>query len=86
MDLCQYKDIFGKVGEGAHKYRIPILDIALVDTAMTLGFGIFLAWLFKWSYWITIVLVFIAGILAHKMFCVKTRMNRALLQVNHIFY
>jgi len=78
MDLCKYKDMFGKVGEGAHKYRIPILDIALVDTVMTLVLGIFLAWFFRWSYWITIVLVFVAGILAHKMFCVKTRIDRFL--------
>jgi hypothetical protein len=29
MELCKYKDMFGKPGEGAHSYRI--LNIAIVD-------------------------------------------------------
>ena len=31
--LCQYKNIFGLVGEGAHSFRI--FDIAIVDVIMT---------------------------------------------------
>ena len=31
--LCQYKDIFGKVGEGVHSYRV--LDFAIVDVIAT---------------------------------------------------
>ena len=29
MSLCQYKDIFGKPGEGAHSYRVA--NVAVVD-------------------------------------------------------
>ena len=34
MSLCKYKDIFGKVGEGAHSVRF--FNFAVVDTLLTL--------------------------------------------------
>ena len=33
MSLCKYKDIFGKVGEGAHSVRF--FNFAVVDTFLT---------------------------------------------------
>ena len=39
--LCKYKDIFGKVGEGLHSYRL--FNIAIVDVIST----IFVAYLLK---------------------------------------
>ena len=32
--LCQYKNIFGKVNEGIHSYRI--FNIAIVDVLLTI--------------------------------------------------
>ena len=32
--FCEYKDIFGKVGEGVHSYRI--FNIAVVDVVSTI--------------------------------------------------
>ena len=32
--LCQYKDIFGKVGEGIHSYRF--FNIAIADVLLTI--------------------------------------------------
>jgi hypothetical protein len=34
MDLCKYKNFFGKPGEGAHSYRI--FNIAIVDLGLTI--------------------------------------------------
>ena len=35
MNLCKYKNIFGEPGKGVHKKRIPILNIAFIDTLLT---------------------------------------------------
>ena len=37
MNLCKYKNIFGKSKEGVHSYRI--LNIAIVDTVLTIIIG-----------------------------------------------
>ena len=60
MAKCPYSDIFGAPGTGVHRWRIPILDIALVDTLMTilLAFGNFKTFNFK-SFWIVMLWTFI---------------------------
>ena len=40
MNLCKYKDIFGKVGEGPHSIRL--FYIAIVDVIGTLVLAYFL--------------------------------------------
>jgi len=35
MDLCKYKDIFGKPNTGAHKYRF--LGVAIIDVILTIN-------------------------------------------------
>lgn len=71
---CEYKDILGVPRQGVHKYRIPILDIALVDTVLTfIGAWFIHKWLFPTtSYWIVLILFFILGELLHMLFCVRT--------------
>jgi accessory gene regulator protein AgrB len=34
MDLCKYKNMFGKPGEGAHSFRI--FNIAIIDVLLTI--------------------------------------------------
>ena len=45
MSLCKYKDIFGKPNEGPHSYRF--LNIAIVDTVLTIILGYFISKFFK---------------------------------------
>ena len=45
VDLCKYKDIFGKPNTGAHKYRF--FNIAIVDVAVTIIAGFLFSWFFK---------------------------------------
>ena len=77
--FCQFKDIFGYPRIGAHEKRIPIVDIALVDTVLT----VIAAWIiYKYynytSYWQVLGVLIIIGILVHRIFCVKTRLNMLL--------
>ena len=77
--LCQYKDIFGKVGEGAHSYRI--FDIAVVDTTLTI-LAAYIIHLFVPQYnFITILaILFIIGIVLHRLFCVRTTVDKLLFE------
>ena len=75
--LCKYKDIFGKVGEGVHSYRV--FNIAIVDVLLTI-LGAFIIHLFLPKYkFITILLsLFISGIILHRIFCVRTTIDKLL--------
>ena len=71
---CPYSAIFGAPRTGAHKWRIPVLDLALVDTLLTvlLAFVIFKTFNFK-SFWIVMLWTFVVGEVFHWLFCVQTR-------------
>jgi hypothetical protein len=76
MDLCKYKDILGKPNEGIRKYRI--FDIAIFDTLVVIIFSYFIAKFLNWSFLFTAVLIFIIGIIAHRLFCVRTGLDKKL--------
>lgn len=73
MSLCKYKDIFGKPGKGAHAYRI--FNIAIVDVIFTLLGAYAVIKYFNTSPGWTIFGAFLLGVIAHKIFCVKTTLN-----------
>ena len=74
MNLCQYKNIFGKPNTGIHTYRI--LNIAIVDFGLT----VLIAYLISKYYFIDFIYVFIIimliGLLMHKIFCVDTTLTK----------
>jgi hypothetical protein len=74
IDLCRYKDIFGRPREGAHSYRI--FDIAVVDVAATVLLALVIARLFGLSFWKSLVALFIIGIVSHRVFCVRTTVDK----------
>jgi len=75
--LCPYKDILGKVGEGAHSYRVA--NIAIVDVIMTI-IGAFVLHYFYPNYSVLsiAVVLFLLGIILHRLFCVRTTIDRLL--------
>ena len=75
-NLCQYKDIFGKPKEGVHSYRI--FDIAIVDVIFTILGGIIIAYSFNFDYTNTIIILFVLGIVMHRIFCVETTVDKFL--------
>lgn len=76
IDLCRYKDIFGKPNEGVHSYRF--FGIAIVDLFLTLLVAYIVAYKYKKSFIEISVVFIIIGIIAHSLFCVDTAFNRFL--------
>jgi ABC-type transport system involved in multi-copper enzyme maturation permease subunit len=72
------KNMFGPPRWGVHKYRI--FNISLVDLALALFLGyIFNIYLFpEWNYLIVMVGTFLLGIFLHRLFGVKTTIDRLL--------
>ena len=74
-NLKVYLDkIIGVSGQGIHSYRI--FDVAYMDVIVVLIGSILIAWLLKWSYGKTIVGMFILGIIVHRLFCVRTTVDK----------
>jgi len=72
-----YSEIFGKVGEGPHAYRV--FDIAIVDVVLTI-IGAYIIHLFLPQYKFVHILValFLSGIALHRLFNVRTTIDKAL--------
>ena len=76
MELCKYKDIFDKPGCGVHRHRL--FNIAIVDVVMTLVMGCIISYTFSYSLLIVTIILFIMGIVLHRMFCVRTTIDKIL--------
>lgn len=75
--LCKYKNIFGKVGKGVHSIRI--FNIAVVDVLFTI-IGAYIIYLYfpKYNYFFILFILFVIGIICHRIFCVKTTIDKLL--------
>ena len=74
--LCKYKHIFGIPGKGLHKYRI--FNIAIIDVVLTIILAIIISYLLKINFIITLIILFLVGIIMHRIFCVRTTMDKLL--------
>ena len=70
------EDFFGKPNEGIHSYRV--YNIAIVDVVMTVLFSLCVSYGFNLNHANTIICFFIIGILAHRMFGVRTTVDKLL--------
>jgi hypothetical protein len=76
-DLKTFFDkIIGVPGVGIHSYRI--FNIAYMDVLVVLIGSILLARIMKWNYTRTIVAMFILGIVVHRIFDVKSTVDKLL--------
>ena len=75
---CPYRDIFGKVREGPHSYRI--LDVAVVDSVLTILLALVLQKIFfqNFSFLKVLAVTFIVGELMHWYFCVDSKVIQIL--------
>ncbi len=76
LNLCKYKDIFGKPKEGAHSYRI--FNIAIVDVILTILAAYLLSIFTGYKFVYTLIFMFILGIISHRIFCVRTTIDKLL--------
>ena len=76
LDLCKYKNLFGKPGEGLRKYRV--FDIAIYDTSIVIIIGFLFSYFTGYNIWLTLAVLFISGIIVHRMFCVRSGIDKLL--------
>ena len=79
--LEKYKDFFGKPGTGAHKYRF--LNFAIVDVVATIVIVYIIYVLLTYfgyviNFWILLLCMFILGIFLHRIFGVRTTVDKIL--------
>ena len=76
MKMCQYANIFGEPGKGAHKYRI--FNIAIIDLALTLIVCFYISTKTSLNIGVIILTALILSIFIHKLFCVKSTLTNYL--------
>ena len=71
---CPYTNMFGAPGTGAHSYRL--FDLAIVDVVLT----VLAAWITSYvsglSIWLSLAIWFTAGIIFHRIFCVRSTVDK----------
>jgi hypothetical protein len=78
MDLCKYKNIFGEPNTGNHKIRDPIFNTALVDIIFTVLGAFIISYTFQYKFITVLLILFILGIILHRIFCVRTTIDKFL--------
>ena len=76
MNFCKYKNILGEPGKGVHSYKI--FNISMVDVILTLIVAYIISYLFKKSFFWVSVILFVLGIILHRLFCVRTTIDKLL--------
>jgi len=76
MSLCKYKDALGKPGKGIHSYRF--MGVAIADVIMTIIGALIISFLIKKSFLLVLIVLFILGIILHRLFCVRTTIDKLL--------
>lgn len=76
--LEKHRDLLGKAGSvsGLRKYRI--FGIALLDVSVVMMICYFISRLMGYSYWITLVIIFVIGVVVHRLFDVRTAVDKML--------
>lgn len=76
VGLCKYKDFFGKPNTGSHRYRI--FNIAIIDVVFTIIAAYLIFIYTKYNFYYILAALFVAGIIAHRLFCVRTTIDKLL--------
>ena len=64
--------------KGIHSYRF--FGVAIADVIMTIVAAFLISYFFKYSFVKTLLALFILGIVLHKLFCVRTTIDKLLFQ------
>lgn len=76
MNLCKYKNMFGEPNTGLHSYRI--FNIAIVDVLLTLILAYIISYFLQIPFLFSALFMFLLGIVAHRLFCVRTTIDKLL--------
>lgn len=75
LNLCKYKNIFGELRTGFHSIRI--MDIAILDVLVVILLAKVFTWL-SFNFWSSLCYLFLLGIISHRVFCVRTTIDKLL--------
>lgn len=76
MSLCKYKNALGIPNKGIHSYRF--MGVAIMDVLMTIVAAYLISIFFKYNFIYTTIALFILGIMLHRLFCVRTTVDKLL--------
>ena len=76
FNLCKYRNALGVPGKGVHSIRLG--GIAVVDVIMTLIGAYIIARIMRASFAWTATGLFLLGIILHRLFCVRTTIDKLL--------
>jgi len=71
---CPFRDILGRPNEGIHSYRL--FNLAIVDIILTVIGAIIISKIFNYNFMVILIIIFILGIILHRIFCVNTTINK----------
>jgi hypothetical protein len=78
MALCKYKNILGEPNKGTHARRDPIFGTALNDVLLTVAGAGVISYFTNYKFTMVLVILFITGIILHRVFCVPTTIDKFL--------
>ena len=73
---CRYADLLGVPGQGFHELRV--CGLAALDVVGTVGLAWILHHVSRWSMAVCLVIMVAVGILCHRVFCVRTVVDKVL--------
>lgn len=76
MSLCKYKNVLGEPNKGIHSYRF--MGVAIMDVIMTILAAYLISIFFKYNFIYTTIVLFILGIMLHRLFCVRSTVDKLL--------
>ena len=76
MSLCKYKNALGEPNKGIHSYRF--MGVAIMDVIITILAAYLISIFFKYNFIYTTLVLFILGIILHRLFCVRTTVDKLL--------
>lgn len=75
--FCEYKNLLGKAGKGVHSYRM--FNLAIVDIGLTILLSYLIYRLLpNYNFFIILLSLFLLGIILHRIFCVRTTIDKLL--------
>jgi hypothetical protein len=73
--LCPYKDKLGVPGQGFHRHYF---GVAILDIVGSILLSEVIVYLFHTPRWITLFSVLLTGVVMHRLFCVRTTVDKYL--------
>ncbi len=71
--LCKYSDSLGVPGKGVHEH---FMGIAYMDVIFTCIAAEIISYTTGWNFFLVLFALLITGIFVHRLFCVRTTVDR----------